>query len=171
MDGLTGIWNRSYFNQRFAEEVFAAQRYGRTVSLILMDLDHFKNPNDSYGHPFGDLVLENVGGLFQTFLRSTDAACRFGGEEFAIILTETESEGALVMADRLRLQVAELEYHPAGKRVAVTASFGVSSTASFSKEELSVRRMVTAADDALYRAKYEGRNRVCLASTMPFLAA
>ena len=164
VDALTGIWNRSYFNQRFGEEISAAQRYGRTISLVMLDLDNFKKLNDGFGHPFGDQVLEGVGELLHTFLRATDAPCRFGGEEFAIILTETDLEGAQITAERLRQQIAELEFRPARKRVRVTASMGIACSTLFPTTELSVCGMVTAADDALYQAKHEGRDRVCAAS-------
>ena len=87
VDGLTGVWNRTYFNQRFGEEMSAATRYGRAVALVMLDLDHFKGHNDSFGHPFGDQVLQAVGDVLHTCLRTTDAPCRFGGEEFALILS------------------------------------------------------------------------------------
>jgi diguanylate cyclase (GGDEF)-like protein len=163
VDGLTGIWNRSYFNQRFGEEISAAQRYGRTISLIMLDLDHFKGLNDSFGHPFGDQVLQAVGDVLHAFLRTTDAPCRYGGEEFALVLTETDEEGAIVTAERLRHQIAQLAFRPKDRHVQVTASLGVACSALFDKKSLSVARVVSAADEALYQAKHEGRNRVCVA--------
>jgi diguanylate cyclase (GGDEF)-like protein len=163
VDGLTGIWNRSYFNQRFGDEMSAAQRYGRTISLVMLDLDHFKSLNDTYGHPFGDQVLQAVGDVLHSFLRTTDAPCRFGGEEFALVLTETDEEGALITADRVRLQLAQLAFRPKDRHVQVTGSLGVACSTIFDKKALSVARMVAAADEALYRAKQEGRNRVCVA--------
>jgi diguanylate cyclase (GGDEF)-like protein len=163
VDGLTGIWNRSYFNQRFGEEMSAAQRYGRTISLVMLDLDHFKGLNDSYGHPFGDQVLQAVGDVLHAFLRTTDAPCRFGGEEFALALTETDEKGAAITAERVRVQIAQLAFRPQDKHVQITASFGVACSTIFDTKVLSVSRMVAAADEALYRAKHEGRNRVCIA--------
>src|ERR1700722_10173023 len=94
VDGLTGVWNRSYFNQRMGDEVSASVRYGRTVSLVMLDIDNFKSLNDSYGHPFGDRVLEGLGEILHTLLRTTDAPCRYGGEEFGLILSETNEAGA-----------------------------------------------------------------------------
>jgi len=164
IDGLTGIWNRAYFDQRMGEECSAGRRYGRTVSLLLLDLDHFKGLNDAHGHPFGDLVLQTLGDLFNALLRATDAPCRYGGEEFAVILTETDLEGAIVTAERLRGGLSEAPFHPKGGRVQVTASFGIACSSAFDKSTLSVSEMVTAADDALYRAKREGRNRACVAA-------
>jgi diguanylate cyclase (GGDEF)-like protein len=163
IDGLTGIWNRSYFSQRMGEECSAALRYGRTVSLIMLDIDHFKVLNDAHGHPFGDLVLQTIGDLFNSFLRATDAPCRYGGEEFAIILTETDLAGAAVSAERLRREIAETSFRPARGTIEVTASLGVTCSSLFDKGSISVSAMVTRADDELYRAKREGRNRVCVA--------
>jgi diguanylate cyclase (GGDEF)-like protein len=163
VDGLTGIWNRSYFNQRFGEEVSAAQRYGRALSLIMLDLDHFKSLNDSYGHPFGDQVLQVVGEILHTSLRTTDAPCRFGGEEFALILSETLEPGAVISAERVREQIAGFAFRPKDKHIQVTASLGIACTTLFERESLSVTRLVAAADVALYKAKHAGRNRVCVA--------
>jgi len=165
IDGLTGIWNRAYFNQRMGEECSAAQRYGRTVSLVMLDLDHFKGLNDAHGHPFGDRVLQVVGDLLNSLLRTTDAPCRFGGEEFAVILTETDLEGAKITAERMRQEIAATIFQPRVGRVAVTASLGVvCSSVFFERSEISPSTMITAADDALYRAKREGRDRVCVAT-------
>jgi diguanylate cyclase (GGDEF)-like protein len=163
VDGLTGIWNRSYFNQRLGEEVSAAQRYRRTVSLVMVDLDYFKGHNDTFGHPFGDLVLQSVGDVLHSALRTTDAPCRFGGEEFALILTETPEEGAMVTAERVRKQIADLPFRPKDRHVQVTASLGVACSTLFDSRDMTVTGLVTAADDALYEAKTGGRNRVCLA--------
>ncbi len=167
VDGLTGIWNRTYFNQRLGEEISAAQRYGRTVSLVMLDLDHFKVLNDSFGHPFGDQVLQAVGDVLHTHLRTTDAPCRYGGEEFALILTETDEQGALLTAERIRAQIAEVPFRPKDRHVQVTASVGVAVSSFFERGALSMSAMLTAADDALYEAKHEGRNRVCTARRSP----
>jgi two-component system cell cycle response regulator len=163
VDGLTGIWNRSYFNQRFGEEISAAQRYGRTVTLVMLDLDHFKALNDSFGHPFGDQVLQTMGDILHACLRTTDAPCRYGGEEFALVLTETDEPGAKVTAERVRLEIAQHAFRPKDKHVQVTASLGIACSSAFDRESLSMSTVVTAADDALYQAKAEGRNRVCVA--------
>jgi diguanylate cyclase (GGDEF)-like protein len=164
IDGLTGIWNRSYFDQRLGEECSAARRYGRLISLIMLDVDNLKALNNSHGHPFGDLVLQTLGDLFNSFLRTTDAPCRYGGDEFAIILTETDLDGATVTGERLRREMSEARFHPKGGRVEVTASVGIACSSAFTKDVLTVRGMVDSADDALYRAKKEGRNRVCVAT-------
>lgn len=163
VDGLTGVWNRAYFNQRLGEEVSAAHRYGRTVSLVMLDLDHFKTLNDSFGHPFGDRVLQSVGDVLHAQVRATDAACRFGGEEFALILAETDETTAVVTAERVRERIAEVHFQPKERRIQVTASLGVACTMRFEGAGLSVAGLVEAADGALYEAKKGGRNRVCRA--------
>jgi two-component system, cell cycle response regulator len=167
VDGLTGVWNRSYFNQRIGDEISAAQRYLRTVTIVMLDLDNFKGHNDSFGHPFGDQVLEVVGEILHTSLRTTDAPCRYGGEEFALILTETDEQGAVVSAERIRQKIAQHPFRPRDRHVQVTASLGVACSTMFDRKSLSVSKLVTAADDALYGAKHEGRNRVCVAKPTP----
>jgi two-component system, cell cycle response regulator len=164
VDGLTGIWNRSYFNQRFGEEMAAAKRYRRLVSLVMLDLDHFKAHNDAFGHPFGDRILQVVGDILHSAVRTTDAPCRFGGEEFALILTETPGEGARLIAERIRQRIAATVFRPKDAIVPVTASFGAVCSEALGSESVSAVRMIRAADDALYRAKSEGRNRVCFAT-------
>jgi diguanylate cyclase (GGDEF)-like protein len=169
IDGLTGLWNRTYLNQRIADEVAAAQRYRRKVSLILLDLDQFKLLNDRFGHPFGDQVLQGVGDALAASIRATDAACRYGGEEFAIILSETSLDNAVIAAERARAQLAALEFRPKGERLLVTASFGVASYSALSEQfedpkQLDVRSLLNAADKALYEAKQSGRDRVCRAT-------
>lgn len=165
IDGLTGLWNRGYFNQRMADEVLAARRYGRSLSLVLIDVDHFKRLNDEYGHPFGDLVLQRLGETLSACVRATDAACRYGGEELAMILTETDAAGAEVMAERMRRSIAAIDLRPKGEAVQVTASFGVADVAVLGcKESFTVDELVRRADDCLYEAKRGGRNRVVRAT-------
>jgi diguanylate cyclase (GGDEF)-like protein len=162
LDGLTGLWSRGYFNQRLADEVHAVRRHGRDLSLVMIDVDHFKRLNDGYGHPFGDMVLQRIGEALAACSRATDAACRYGGEELAMILTETPVDGAAVVAERVRQTIEAMELRPKGRPVVVTASFGVADagpTASLTAESL-LRR----ADGALYLAKEGGRNRVVRAA-------
>ena len=162
IDALTGLWNRGYFNQRLSEEVAATTRYGRSLSLVLLDLDHFKSLNDTHGHPFGDRVLQSVGEMLTGIMRATDAPCRYGGEEFALILTETDIVGARKAAERVREAIGRLAFRVAAARVVVTGSLGVASTTSWPDgPPLSVTSLVANADDALYAAKHAGRNRVC----------
>lgn len=165
IDGLTGLWNRAHFDQRLHEEIAAAQRYDRPMSLIMMDVDKFKNLNDNHGHPFGDEVLQAIGDVLQESARMTDWPCRYGGEEFGFILRETDLEGAIIMAERVRAEIEGLELRNKAQAVSVTASFGVvSSTLCMNPVELSSKWVIESADKALYAAKESGRNRVCTAA-------
>jgi two-component system, cell cycle response regulator len=166
IDGLTGLWNRGYFNQRLADEVAAAKRYEREVSLVLVDLDFFKKLNDGHGHPFGDRVLQATGEVLASTVRATDAACRYGGEEFALILTETPSDGARICAERVRELLEKLNLISKGKPVPVTASLGFACASAIAKDLLSPQTLLDAADGALYAAKQGGRNRVCEAAAV-----
>ena len=160
-DGLTRIYNRHYFDERIVEELSRAQRYGQDISLLILDLDHFKAVNDTHGHQAGDTVLKDVGQLLQDTLRSTDFAARYGGEEFCVILPHTGQAQAMLLAERLRAKVQALRFSCEGRDFSVTASIGVSSLSpgGFSRSVDLVRE----ADRALYAAKDQGRNRVCLA--------
>lgn len=163
LDGLTGLWNRAYFDRRVAEEIAAVQRYGRRLCLVMVDIDHFKALNDQHGHPFGDQVLQAVGETLALSVRTADAACRYGGEEFCLILGETDSQGGLVLAGRVRERLLGLNLWCGGQAVPVTASFGVASSDLYADPaELTVRQLITAADTALYQAKAGGRDRTCV---------
>jgi diguanylate cyclase (GGDEF)-like protein len=161
IDGLTGLWNRGYFEQRLSEEVAAAKRYGREVSLLLVDLDHFKKINDTHGHQFGDRVLMAASEVISACVRVTDTACRYGGEEIAVILTETGLDGARTCAARIREEIEKLSLASKGNPVVVTASIGLVCMASIANDALAPGALVEAADSALYAAKKDGRNRVC----------
>lgn len=164
IDGLTGLWNRAHFDQRMHEEVSAAARYNRPMSLIMMDVDKFKNLNDNHGHPFGDEVLQAIGDVLQESARTSDCPCRYGGEEFGLILRETDLDGAIVMAERVRQAIEKLQLRNKARLVPVTASFGVvSSTLCINPCDLSTKWIIETADRALYAAKELGRNRVCSA--------
>ncbi len=164
IDGLTGLWNRTHFEMRLQDEVAATQRYDRPLSLIMLDVDHFKQLNDNHGHPFGDEVLQAVGEVLAETARTSDWACRYGGEEFALILRETNLEGARILAERLRQLIEDLALRNKGEDVKVTASFGVScSDLCMNPCEFSRRWLITSADSALYAAKHAGRNRVRIA--------
>lgn len=164
IDGLTGLWNRAHFDQRMHEEVAAASRYNRPMSLIMMDVDKFKLLNDNHGHPFGDEVLQSVGEVLQDSARTSDWPCRYGGEEFGLILRETDIEGAVIMAERVRVRIAGLLLRNKAQQVPVTASFGVvSSTLCRNPCDLTPKWIIESADRALYAAKESGRNRVCTA--------
>jgi diguanylate cyclase (GGDEF)-like protein len=152
IDGLTGLWNRRYFDQRLAAELASCQRHGRALSLIIADIDHFKRINDTYGHPSGDAVIRVVAEVFRAVCRSEDVACRYGGEEFAVLCPDVNGAGAAVLAERLRSAIARTQLAIAGERV--TCSFGVCDCAAEPES------LISRADAALYRAKRSGRDRV-----------
>ncbi|MCY1001943.1 diguanylate cyclase [Myxococcus sp. MISCRS1] len=165
-DGLTGVHNHRHFQERLREEFRRAQRYDDPLSLILMDLDHFKQVNDRHGHTTGDGVLREVAAALQQSVRETDLVARYGGEEFAVLLPRTHLTGALTVAERVRKDLATLQVGPQGS-LRVTASLGLSSFPH--RTVLSPEQLLLTADEALYRAKAEGRDRVCLHSQMPLL--
>ncbi len=163
LDGLTGLWNRFYFDRRVAEELAASRRYGRVVSLAMLDLDFFKRCNDRFGHPFGDRVLQHVGETLAHTLRTTDAACRYGGEEFALILPDSDLRAASIACRRVRERIAELSFAVDGETVRITASIGLACTTLLGAENVNPESLIRLADDALYRAKHTGRDCVCIA--------
>jgi diguanylate cyclase (GGDEF)-like protein len=161
-DGLTGVFNRRYFDSRLVEEITRAARYGGGVSVLMIDLDHFKNINDEFGHMIGDDVLRAASTIFNRHLRKVDVVCRYGGEEFAVVLPATQGGSAAAVANKLRLAVANAQY--AGVNLPVTISIGV---AEFPANGITRDDIVRSADMALYQAKETGRNRVCLAPSSP----
>ncbi|RKG93908.1 GGDEF domain-containing response regulator [Corallococcus terminator] len=167
-DGLTQVHNHRYFQERLREEFRRAQRYDESLSLILVDLDHFKNINDAHGHGAGDRVLREVAASLQHSVRETDLVARYGGEEFAILLPCTHLPGALTVAERVRRGVSDLHAGPEGA-LRVTASLGVSSFPH--RSILTPEQLLLTADEALYRAKREGRDRICLHPPAPLFSA
>jgi diguanylate cyclase (GGDEF)-like protein len=156
-DTLTGLNNRRSFDKTLATEWKRRQRYKRPLSLIMIDIDHFKKVNDTYGHQKGDSVLQTVSGIINDNVRSTDFPCRYGGEEIAVILSETVLDNAAVTAEKLRLlieiQVEEIE------GIKVTISLGVSTYVENMSES---GDLIKAADSCLYKAKNTGRNKVVI---------
>jgi len=166
LDGLTGIFNRRFFELRISEEIERARRYTFNMAVIMADIDQFKKLNDEFGHLLGDEVLRQVSSLFHQQLRKMDVVCRYGGEEFAILLTQTNAQHAVGVGEKLR-RVVESWQFPGVPRM-VTISAGV---ASFPEHGCSRDELVRAADNALYAAKQAGRNRVCLTSATRKAAA
>ena len=156
-DELTGLDNRrAFFDQ--GERIFKqAIRFKHPVSVIMMDVDRFKNINDGYGHSVGDKVLQIIAKHLQSMVREIDVVARIGGEEFAFVLPETGADEAVNLAERLRLKIEAAEVLHKGKKIKVTGSFGI---ASYFAESETLETMLTKADDALYIAKEKGRNRV-----------
>jgi diguanylate cyclase (GGDEF)-like protein len=155
-DGLTGLANRRHCDERLAAEIARSERYDTPLTLILCDIDEFKAANDTHGHAFGDLVLQQFAAVLSETLRDVDVSSRWGGEEFLIVLPGTTLEGALDAAERIRARFAELEFTGDGGPVRITASFGVARFAPGTDAQSLVR----AADEALYEAKRRGKNRV-----------
>lgn len=157
-DGLTGIYNRRELEKRLHQECQRARRYHRPLSVLMLDIDHFKNVNDRYGHQAGDEVLITVADLIQLNVRPVDVVCRYGGEELAVILPETNAEGASTAAERIRSTVEDsITATPQGDMVHVTVSIGL---ATFPRDGDTAASLIHAADQALYVAKQEGRNLV-----------
>ncbi|HEY2745977.1 MAG TPA: diguanylate cyclase [Polyangia bacterium] len=171
IDALTGLYNRAYLERRLDEEIAGARRYKRRFGLVLVDVDHFKEVNDTYGHPCGDRVLAAVAEVLQTSLRTGDAACRFGGEEFALLLVESGREEAATVALRVRERVATLQVMAGGQPLSRTVSLGAATSDDFPAPVLTRETIVEAADRALYAAKHGGRNRFCLAPPRAAMAA
>ena len=167
-DGLTGVWNRRYFQMTFRQVLAAAVRFERPFSLLMMDLDHFKRVNDSYGHRRGDAVLVEFARRVNGVLREIDTFARYGGEEFVCLLAETDASGALTTAGKIQDVInAEAFGEPGEQPVRLTVSIGV---ASYPDDGTSFSTLVEAADRALYEAKQRGRNRVVASSGAPSLA-
>jgi diguanylate cyclase (GGDEF)-like protein len=163
-DGLTGLANRTHLMEAMTIEVLRARRHRRALGLLVLDLDHFKRVNDRFGHPTGDAVLQGTAERIASLLRESDLAARLGGEEFAVLLPETGLEGANVLAERIRIRLAEWRFSaPDGSELGVTASFGVAALS----DGMEVADLIQAADAAMYRAKDSGRDRVESATPDP----
>jgi len=158
-DGLTKLYTHRYFQERLAEEIKKARYYNSNVSLIMIDTDHFKEYNDTYGHPEGDQLLKEICEILKSYVRQKDVVCRYGGDEFAIILIEADGQTAFNTAERIR-QAIQLRLNQ--REVKITASIGV---ASFPKDASSKEELIKRVDSALYEAKNKGRNRVCYINT------
>jgi diguanylate cyclase (GGDEF)-like protein len=161
-DGMTQLSNYQHFTDLLHQECYRARRYQQPLAVLFADLDHFKSINDTYGHPAGDQVLKQVAACLKASLRESDHIARYGGEEFATILPETDAEGALLAAERLREAVAALRIATAAGSVQVTLSLGVAAVTPGAPCQPA--DLVKRADDALYQAKASGRNRSCVAT-------
>jgi diguanylate cyclase (GGDEF)-like protein len=160
-DGLTGLSNHAALQQRLEEEMARARRHEAPLAVVMLDLDHFKRINDTYGHPVGDAVLRASGALLRSLARESDVVGRYGGEEFAAILIETDAEGARRFAERFRAALAALDaVEVAGRPVRATVSVGV---AARSHADVTAADLVARADRALYEAKSAGRDRTVVA--------
>lgn len=156
-DPLTGVLNRREFRAIAEKEVMRSKRYGRPLSLLIMDIDHFKVINDSYGHAAGDKALQHLTKLCSSSLRTMDVICRWGGEEFVIMLPETGMKGAVVIAERLRSSIEETDFINNNNKIDFTVSVGVS---AFKQGDDDIDGVLSRADSSLYMAKENGRNKV-----------
>jgi diguanylate cyclase (GGDEF)-like protein len=163
-DGLTGLLNRAAFDTYLADQMASCRRAGTPLSLVLIDVDHFKQVNDRHGHVAGDGVLQRIAQCLRGTHRAKDKPCRYGGEEFAIILPETDGPGAKVVAERLREKIAQTPHVLSPTQtIVVTASFGVVTIPGAgvnTKAPGTPTDLIAAADSCLYEAKHAGRNRV-----------
>jgi diguanylate cyclase (GGDEF)-like protein len=158
VDGLTGLFVRSFFDVQIQKEFLRATRYNGSVGYLMSDIDHFKNFNDTYGHDVGDRVLRVVSDQIKESIRNVDIAARYGGEELCVILPNTDKEGALVIAERVRQSIADLRIPYNGEELQITVSIGVSCIPE--NQPMDVKEFMKQADDALYLAKDRGRNQV-----------
>lgn len=163
LDGLTGVHNRRYFDNQLEKEIGRNQREDHPLSVIMMDIDHFKDFNDHYGHGAGDTCLQQVARTLTGALpRPGDTLCRYGGEEFVALLPDSDADGARIVAERLRKAVEAIsithEYSSASS--VVTLSLGIAAVESAGEQKTGAEALLTRADEALYAAKHAGRNRV-----------
>ncbi|HEX9024344.1 MAG TPA: GGDEF domain-containing protein, partial [Geobacteraceae bacterium] len=156
-DALTGLYNHRYFQEAMDKELSRAKRYQRDLALIIFDIDHFKKVNDAFGHPAGDLALAAIAGAAQQVVRDTDILARYGGDEFAVILPETDFAGAQLMAERLRDKIEGLEIEAGENTVKITISVGFTSYRNGARIN-EKGTVISMADKALYAAKHGGRN-------------
>ena len=162
-DDLTGLLNRRVFNQIASAGLENAKRYHHSLSLLLMDIDYFKDVNDTYGHTYGDDVLKKLSSLIQKNIRSSDVLARWGGEEFIVLLSETSLEQAKIAAEKMRALIQYKEFiTPEGQQLAITISLGLTKVEVMGEDSLNIA--FNNADKALYTAKENGRNRVEIAT-------
>jgi len=165
-DALTQVFNRFYFDKHWRIEYKRAYREQTHLSLIMLDIDHFKSVNDNYGHPAGDMCLQQVAQCILKYAgRGSDIVCRYGGEEFIIILPGTDELGAIAVAEITRKEISKLELNWEEQAIKITASLGISSLIPNNSQNKNRQFMVNQADQALYQAKNSGRNQVILFDT------
>jgi diguanylate cyclase (GGDEF)-like protein len=156
-DSLTTLFNRPYFDEIFEQHISLARRYGTDLSILFLDIDDFKNVNDTYGHSVGDTTLQSIGRIIKQEIRDSDVAARYGGEEFVVLMPHTESIHAFVLAERIRLRIEQQELDADGKIYRVTISGGL---ASFPANARDSKELLHKADSALYLAKGAGKNTI-----------
>jgi two-component system cell cycle response regulator len=160
IDELTGIYNYRFFVQKLADELKRARRYHHNLSLLMIDIDWFKRYNDNYGHLFGNLILSDLAKVIKSCIRDTDILIRYGGEEFVVILPQTEKEDARNIGERIRSKVEQTLFEEKEKKfkINLTVSLGV---ATFPENGTEPEELVRSVDQALYLAKGKGKNLIC----------
>ena len=166
-DPLTNVYNRSYFDCALEQEIERVRRIGRPVGVVFCDIDRFKQLNDTYGHPFGDLVLQRVAAVFVGVTRSSDVVARYGGEEFVVLVPEPTEKGLEKLCERLRTGVEAEDFLFDGRRVPVTVSLGAALAVPRRNERALAARVLEAADAAMYESKHGGRNQLHVRSLIP----
>jgi two-component system, cell cycle response regulator len=155
-DGLTGLLNKRAMLDAGTQKIAAAARFGRELSLLVIDIDFFKKVNDTYGHDVGDLVIRGLGEVLKRQKRTTDVVARFGGEEFVVLCEQTDEKGAMLLAERIREELGKTSFRSPGGVLSVTCSVGV---ATFPQAGADWTAVFKAADEALYVSKRSGRDR------------
>ena len=159
-DPLTGLYNRRYFIEQIELEFKRSKRYSRDLSLLMLDIDHFKLVNDNYGHQIGDIVLRKISSVIINLLRDSDLAFRYGGEEFMIILPETKSEDAINVAERMKQEIMNTQHNYGSINFTVTTSIGIVSIKDMMDKFETIDDIIKKVDDNLYKAKNSGRNTI-----------
>lgn len=167
MDGLTGLWNRTYLREALGRAVADLRRHGRSFAVLMVDVDHFKACNDTHGHPFGDRVLQSIAEALQSSVREQDAVCRYGGDEFAVLLTDARAQDGERTAHRIHAALSRMLLAHEGVPVQVTVSIGICGVGGYEEADDPAEAVLEAADRALYKAKVGGRNRSCVAVPPP----
>lgn len=156
-DSLSGLFNHGYFQEHLGKAIIKAKYAKQPVSLLILDVDYFKKVNDNYGHPQGDALLKQLGGVIRSVVRPSDVICRYGGDEFTVTMIDTSQIQASVLAEKIRQTVEEYEFVIGSQIVHITVSGGVS---SFPEGCSSKKDLITKADEAMYKAKKSGRNKI-----------
>lgn len=157
-DGLTGLYNHTSFMELFEKELARQQRINCNISFVMIDIDYFKKVNDTYGHTAGNMILKDVSDILINSVRQSDIVCRYGGEEFSLVLPGADKEGAFQLCERIRQKIEDFNFNIGDKTISITVSIGI--FFKDSKDNITQNEIIQKADEELYKAKSKGRNRV-----------